>query len=233
MNAMTGLSNTRPLLSFQQEIKDAAWQQIAESGVSSLSLKSIARHLKLESSDLDSYFPDLAALMTALVIDAYSSFGDYQISASDSFPQVGQFLQRLMATGIAYREWALRYPERYVLLFGPAAHGPRHSLRLLRPFVLRSFSPLVSVIRELRAGKLLNVDALPLLDPPALGGIFWQSEPLSREDQIVYTLALLIRSRLHGVVSLEIAGQLPPYGDGSSSMYEFEIKSIVRQFVDI
>lgn len=233
MNAMTGFSNTRPLLSFQQEIKDAAWQQIAESGISSLSLKSIARQLKLEPVDLESYFPDLESLLTALTIDAYSSFGDYQISARDAFPNVGQFLQRLMATGIAYREWALHYPERYMLIFGPALHGYRQPLQILRPFLVRSFSPLVGVIRELRAGKLLNVDALPVLDHSALDGIFWQSGPLSREDQVVYTLALLIRSRLHGIVSLELAGQLPPYGDGASSIYEFEIKSIVRQFVDI
>lgn len=225
--------NTRQFSSLQQEIKDAAWRQIAESGVASLSLKSIARDLKIPLPTISNYFPDQDALVTSLIIDAHSSFGDYQISARDSFPNVGQFLQRLMATGVAYREWALRYPERYMLIFGPVSPGYKPPMDILRPFMMRSFSALVSVLRELRAARLLNVDSLPVLEPASFESVLSAGTPISKEDQIIYTLALVIRSRVHGMVSLEITGQLPPYGDGASSLYEFEIKSIVRQFVDI
>lgn len=225
--------NTRQFSSLQQEIKDAAWRQIAESGTAALSLKSIARALKIGLPEISNYFPDQDALITALIIDAHSSFGDYQISARDSFPNVGQFLQRFMATGVAYREWALRYPERYLLIFGPPVPGYKPPADILRPFMIRSLSALVSVIRELRVARLLNVDSLPLLEPAAFEGFCWTGAPMTKEDQIVYTLAMVIRSRLHGIVSLEITGQIPPYGEGASDLYEFEIKSIVRQFVDI
>lgn len=225
--------NTRQFSSLQQEIKDAAWRQLTESSSASLSLKNIARELKIGLAAINNYFPDRDALVTALIIDAHSSFGDYQISARDSFPNVGQFLQRLMATGVAYREWALRYPERYMLIFGPSVPGYKPPLEIIRPFMIRSLSALVSVIRELRAARLLNVDSLPTLDPSVFDGFWWSGGTMSKDDLIVYTMAMVIRSRVHGMVSLEITGQLPSYGEGGSTLYEFEIKSIVRQFVEI
>jgi AcrR family transcriptional regulator len=224
---------SRHVPTLQQEIKDAAWRQIAASGVTSISLKGIARELKITAEAIDDYFPDIDALLTALMIDAHSSFGDYQISARDSFPGVGQFLQRFMATGLAYREWAIHYPERYMLIFGAPVPGYKLPLDILRPFLMRSLSALVGVIRELRAARLLNVDSMPVLEPSAFEGYFWGVSSMSKEDLIVHTLAMVIRSRVHGMVFMEITGQLPPYGDGGSSLYEFEIKSIVRQFVDI
>ena len=179
------------------------------------------------------YFHDLNDLVTAMLIDAHSSFGDYQITARDSFPGVGQFLQRFMATGMAYRKWAIRYPEKYALLFGPPVPGYQISLEILRPFMMRSVSALVGVVRELREAKLLNVESIPLLDPTAFEAYFWGLSSMSKDDLLLYTLVMIIRSRLHGMVSLEISGHLPQQEDGWASLYEFEIKSIVRQFIDI
>ncbi|NTV01613.1 MAG: WHG domain-containing protein [Chlorobiaceae bacterium] len=230
---MTTFSISRQLPTLQQEVKDAAWRQVSVSGVASISLEVIARELKIRSEEIGIYFPGLNDLVTAMLIDAHSSFGDYQISARDSFPGVGQFLQRFMATGMAYREWAMRYPEPYTLLFGPPVPGYQQSLEILRPFMMRSISPLVGVLRELRAAKLLNVDTMPLLDASAFEGYFLGASSMSKEDLLIHTLAMVIRSRLHGMVSLEVSAQLHPYSDGFCSLYEFEIKSIVRQFIDI
>lgn len=224
---------TRQGLSLQQEIKDAAWRQIAASGAASLSLKIIAREMNIAVPAITKYFPDRDALVTALIIDAHSSFGDFQISARDSFAGVGQFLQRFMALGLAYREWAVRHPERYMLIYGPPVPGYKAPLDILRPFVMRSISALVGVIRELRAVRLLNVDSLPLLDPSAFEVYYWGESTMSKEDLLVHSLAMVIRSRVHGMVSLELIGQIPPYGQGNSSLFEYEIKSIVRQFVEI
>jgi AcrR family transcriptional regulator len=225
--------STRQGLSLQQEIKDVAWRQIAATGTASLSLKEIAREMKIAIQAITKFFPDRDALVTALIIDAHSSFGDYQISARDSFPGVGQFIQRFMAIGLAYREWAVRYPERYMLIFGPPIPGYTSPLDILRPFTMRSISALVGVIRELRAVRLLNVDSLPVLEPSAFEAYFWGVSTMTKEDLLVHSLAMVILCRVHGMVSLELSGQIPPYGQGGSSLFEFEIKSIVRQFVEI
>ncbi|NTU67314.1 MAG: WHG domain-containing protein [Chlorobiaceae bacterium] len=230
---MFGLPVSRQLPTLQQEIKDAAWRQITASGAASLSVEGLARQLGIASEEVGIYFPGINDLVTAMLIDAHASFGDYQISARDSFPGVGQFLQRFMATCLAYREWAIRYPERYMLLFGPPVPGCETPLGILRPFMMRSISPLVGVIRELRGAKLLNVEAMPLLEPSALEGYFWGVSAMSIEELLVHTLAMVIRSRLHGMVSLEISGHFPHSGEGASSLYEYEIKSIVRHFIDI
>src|SRR5262247_2571012 len=110
----------RPLKALQmpnlgESIKDFAWRQITESGASSLSLRKIARELGITAPAIYNYFSDRDALVTALIIDAYASFGDCQHEAKASFPDPGQEVERLRATGIAYRQWALQYPHRYLL----------------------------------------------------------------------------------------------------------------------
>ena len=65
----------------QEAIKETAWKQIAEFGAPALSLRAIARELKITAPAIYNYFPDRDALVTALIIDAYTSFGDSQIEA--------------------------------------------------------------------------------------------------------------------------------------------------------
>jgi hypothetical protein len=42
---------------------------------------------------------------------------------------------------------------------------------------------------------------------------------------------MLIWSRVHGIVSLEIAGNLPPFGMTGDELYMYEMESIARQFI--
>ena len=44
-------------------------------------------------------------------------------------------------------------------------------------------------------------------------------------------IAMVIWSRVHGIVSLEIAGNLPPFGAKGDDLYLYELQSIERQFI--
>src|SRR3989304_6687408 len=71
----------------QEAIKETAWRQIAEFGAPALSLRAIARELKITAPAIYNYFPDRDALVTALIIDAFTSFGNWQLEARDSVPE--------------------------------------------------------------------------------------------------------------------------------------------------
>src|SRR5512138_52353 len=94
----------------QEAIKETAWKQIARFGTPALSLRAIARELKITAPAIYNYFPERDALVTALIIDAYKSFGDSQLDARDTVP-ARDAPGRLKAIGIAYRTWAHTYPQ--------------------------------------------------------------------------------------------------------------------------
>src|SRR5258705_304215 len=87
-----------------EAIKETAWKQIAGFGAPALSLRAIARELKITAPAIYNYFPDRDALVTALIIDAFTSFGDWQLEARDSVPEK-DLLGRMNAIGMAYRNW--------------------------------------------------------------------------------------------------------------------------------
>src|SRR5688572_31739720 len=95
----------------QEAIKEAAWKQIAEYGAPALSLRAIARELKITAPAIYNYFSDRDALVTALIIDAFTSFGDWQLEARDSV-RADDLSGQLKAIGLAYRNWAHAYPQR-------------------------------------------------------------------------------------------------------------------------
>src|SRR5262245_46179677 len=106
----------------QELIKETAWKQIAEFGAPALSLRAIARELKITAPAIYNYFPDRDALVTALIIDAYTSCGEWQIEAAESI-SIDRLSDRLRAIGLAYRNWAHAYPQRYQLIFGTPIPG--------------------------------------------------------------------------------------------------------------
>jgi hypothetical protein len=42
---------------------------------------------------------------------------------------------------------------------------------------------------------------------------------------------MIVWSRVHGIVSLEIQGNLPPFGKQGDALYRFELNAIARQFI--
>jgi len=216
----------------QDAIKETAWNQIAEFGAAALSLRAIARELKITAPAIYNYFPDRDALVTALIIDAYASFGDYQLAARDSFPRE-QMRARFDAIGIAYRQWAIEFPQRYQLIFGTPIPGYDAPKMEVMPTGARSLSALVSVVDDLRVANLLNVrvENFPTVQPEFQQHFEAWKTYAGNYDIFSLSLSMLIWSRVHGLVSLELAGNIPPHGVNGEALYRFELDLIEKQFI--
>jgi AcrR family transcriptional regulator len=214
----------------QNAIKETAWKQIAEYGAPALSLRAIARDLKITAPAIYNYFPDRDALVTALIIDAYKSFGDSQLAARDAIP-AGKVVARLKAIGVAYRIWAHSYPQRYQLIFGTPIPGYEAPLLEVLPSAARSLSALVSVVEQLRVTGTLAVRAFPQVKGEYKASFETWKKYGGDVDMLSMSVAMVIWSRVHGIVSLEIANNLPPFGAKGDELYLFELESIARQFI--
>ncbi|HEX9840327.1 MAG TPA: TetR/AcrR family transcriptional regulator [Anaerolineales bacterium] len=214
----------------QEAIKGTAWKQIAELGAPALSLRAIARELKITAPAIYNYFRDRDALVTALIIDAFTSFGDWQLEARDSVPEK-DLLGRMNAIGLAYRNWAHTFPQRYQLIFGTPIPGYEGPMEKIFPSSARSLSALVSVVEGLRLAGKLNVDSFPKVKSNyKISFEAWKTYGGNAEI-LSLSVAMLIWARVHGIVSLEIGGNLPPFGPKGDALYRYELQSIYEQFI--
>jgi AcrR family transcriptional regulator len=224
----------RPKLSQQIDlpaaIKDTALRQIGADGAASLSLRAIARELHITAPAIYNHYPSRDELVTSLIVDAYTSLGDGQFAALEETP-VDDHAGRLSALGLAYRDWAVAYPQRYLLIFGSPIPGyhcpPERSL----PVAARSLSALVGVIEAARlAGVLLPEDRPHLSAALRQQLADWQGLHPSADVYVLY-LALVIWSRVHGLVMLEIDHQYPPFIQDPGLIFRREVDSIARQYL--
>lgn len=214
----------------QEAIKETAWKQIAAYGAPALSLRAIARDLKITAPAIYNYFPDRDALVTALIIDAFTSFGDSQLAARDSVP-VEDLEGRFKAIGLAYRNWAHSYPQRYQLIFGTPIPGYEAPIEKVFPSSARSILALFSVVESFRAAGKLAVDSYPTVKNEYRAHYeMWETQ-VGEVQPVSVFVAMIIWARVHGIVSLEIQGNLPPFGESGDGLYLFELKSIARQFI--
>ena len=214
----------------QEAIKDTAWEQIAEFGAPALSLRAIARELKISAPAIYNYFSDRDALVTALIIDAFTSFGDWQLEARDSV-SAEDHEGRMKAIGLAYRSWAHTFPQRYQLIFGTPIPGYVGPVEKILPSSARSLSALVSVVEGLRLAGKLNVESFPRVKAEyKLSFEMWKTHG-GEADILSLSVAMVIWTRVHGIVSLEIQGNLPPFGAKGDALYLYELASIGRQFI--
>ena len=214
----------------QEAIKEIAWKQIAEYGAPALSLRAIARELNITAPAIYNYFPDRDALVTALIIDAFTSFGDWQLEARDSV-RVDDLSRQLKAIGLAYRNWAHAYPQRYQLIFGTPIPGYKGPLDKIFPSSARSLSALVSVVEGLRGAGKLKVNSFPKIKSEYKTSFEMWKTYGGEANVLSLSVAMIIWSRVHGIVSLEIGGNLPPFGAKGDALYLYELESIKEQFI--
>lgn len=169
----------------QAEVKQRAWEQIAESGVAALSLKAIAKQMGMSGPALYRYFAGRDELITELIRDAYRSLADTVRQTRDGGGDV-----RALAGAI--RAWALADPHRYFLIYGtpvPGYHAPEDTTLIARE--------IMAVLLE------------------AYG---------SAEDAEERSLSFW--TRMHGVLSLELAGHFTGMDLDPQELFDSEVRSL-------
>jgi AcrR family transcriptional regulator len=213
----------------RQEIIAIAWKQIAENGASTLSLRAIARAMEMTAPALYRYFPDRDALVTNLIVEAFTSLGEALLAGQESIP-AGDHVGRLTATGIAYRAWAMTYPQRYALIFGTPIPGYEAPSKVTMPAAAQSLNVLIKVLDDaIQDGKLLIPEPSPIAGELQIQIEAWRTQVSSLAHPYAHYLALVIWSRVHGLVSLEIGHQFPPSLTSLECVYRQEIQALMQQ----
>lgn len=211
-------------------IKDTAWKQIAEYGAAALNLRAIARELKITAPSIYNYFPNRDALVTALIVDANNSLADTQEASIENLA-ADDHSGRLSTLGFSYRQWAVDYPQRYQLIFGtpiPKYHAPEE---ITQPAAARAFTPLMKVIQATSLAGKLRIDRFAPMTPGLETMLkSWQEYAGDFELEVLY-LALVIWSRVHGLVTLEIGHQVPAFINDPGELFRREIHHILDQYL--
>lgn len=205
-----GTARERYRAQVSEQIKQRAWEQIAEAGVSALSLNAIAKHVGMSGPGLYRYFASRDDLITELIRDAYRSLADTMRTAIDGGNDV---------TGLAYtvRDWALADPQRYFLIYGtpvPGYHAPEDTTAIS--------SEVLTVLIE-------AFSAFPTDEPTPFEQHLDSHRHWVGDDSVptsVVHRTLSFWTRLHGVLSLELAGHFAGMEFDPALLFAEELNSL-------
>jgi AcrR family transcriptional regulator len=191
-----------------REIKDEARRQLALNGASALSLRAVARELGMVSSALYRYFASRDALLTALIVDAYTAVG-IAAEDADSACDGTDELARWLAVGHAVRRWATEHPQEYALVYGSPVPGYRAPEATVAP-ASRVTLLLARIVADAQASGHLEV---PPDSPPIPASLRAEAEELAAlampgVPPHVVVRALMAWTQLFGTVSFELFGHL-------------------------
>ncbi len=193
-----------PRARYRQQVRDEvqtrAWAQISEAGASALSLKAIATQMGMTAPALYRYYGSRDELLTQLILSTYREIAELVEAAVDvdSTPS-GQ----LTDIAQALRRWAVANPQRYLLLYGtpvPGYHAPPAATELAQ----RILDPIL-------AGFAALVDH--------------HADPGS--DSTTLLRSVTFWTRLHGVLSLELAGHFVGMSIDTDQLYAAEIHNLL------
>ena len=206
------------------ELKQAALEEVRDSGAVGLALRSVARRIGMSPAGLYRYVDSREALLTLLIADGYHDLGHHlEVALGARADQDGvdgrpppapptvaepdaHVADRLRAVARTYRVWSVTHPNEFGLLFGdpiPGYEAPEGGPTVEGMTRVGSAlgRPLIEAYRQGRL-QLHSAHAAPeLID--RLGPMRQLIGDLPLE---LGALLLVAWGRLHGQVSLEVFG---------------------------
>jgi AcrR family transcriptional regulator len=170
------------------------------------------------------YFASRDELLADLVEDSYRDF-HASLARADAEETPSDPRSRLRAIAIAYRGWALAQPHRYRLLFRAPVPGFRahDDARVL------AAQPAMNLLIDALSQSTTRADpAVPArLASQLEGWVIRQDRPQAKAD--VAQQAVSLWARLHGLVSLEIEGNIAAMGLDPQLFFATEISRLLQQ----
>ncbi|OKH93889.1 TetR/AcrR family transcriptional regulator [Streptomyces uncialis] len=194
------------------EIKEHAWEQIATAGASALSLNAIAKRMGMSGPALYRYFASRDDLITELIREAYRSLAGTLRSASSTGTGPAPLAHAL-------RGWALEDPQRYLLIYGtpvPGYHAPED--------ITAISAEIMTALLDACAELVPDSPATPFSTHLA-GHRGWAGDHPAPSAAL--HRALVVWTRLHGLLSLELAGHFGGMDFDPSLLFEAELEGLL------
>lgn len=162
---------------------DRAGELLSTEGAKALSLRKLAADAGTSTTAVYSLFGGKPDLVNALYAEGFRRFGDRMRAVT----RTGDAVEDLVRLGLAYRESALADPHLYSIMFTKAVPGFEPSAEA-NELGRGTLAPLTEVVRNgISSGQFADL-------PPE-------------------TIAVSSWGLVHGLVSLELNGNLPPHFD--------------------
>lgn len=212
----------------REEIKGLARQQMAASGTAGLSLGAIARAMELVPSALYRYYASRDDLITALIVDAFDALGAAAAGADADHAAAG-YGERLLATALAYRAWAIEHPTDFLLIFGTPIPGYEAPPEPTDAAVRRAFSVFLRIFQAAYAAGALRPPpeherqaAHQAIGQPMLDD---SGQPIA---PVVSYTGMSCWARMHGLVILELTRHLQPGIADTAAFYRAEMIAMLK-----
>ncbi|NSW50948.1 MAG: TetR/AcrR family transcriptional regulator [Anaerolineae bacterium] len=210
-----------------EEIKNLAWEQMRQMGPANLSLRQITQQMRMSSAAIFRYFENREALLDALTLDAYRVHNQILADAFNANSDK-PMKEQLKSMAMAYRDWAVRNPEKYLLMYGTTIPGYQPDWSKLIPVTSEGLKLLVNVLYlDRRAGTPREM----VHDDIPVNIKMWFDVVISdrdfQADAESLLLALRLWSRLHGMISLELVGQLGLLVGDVDAYYQMEVDKML------
>ena len=208
------------------EIREHGLAQVAEGGAAALSLTGIAKAMGMSGPALYRYFSSRDDLLVALIEESYQDLADTLTDVAEQ-TRSETAEKRLRAALDGTRQWALRQPHRYRLVFGSSYGSGELDPARITPQAQRAMDVVLTALSNLGPGEqAATVRDSVLRDELSSWG---QRSSGSPHDPRVLLLGLLAWTRMHGILSLEIEGFFGQVGVDPARVFEAEVNHLVAQ----
>lgn len=180
----------------KQRLLDVAGERVHRHGLEGLSLRGLAAAAGTSTAAVYTFFGGKPGLVAALYERAFRRFGAAQAAVGVSDDPLDDVLR----LGRAYRDSALADPHGYRVMFGGVVLPDQVSPELAQAGA-DTFIPLLDAVRR-------GVEAGRFVAGPSA-------------EQI----ATAMWANVHGLVSLELGGFLPPYAGDPADVFEAAIRA--------
>jgi AcrR family transcriptional regulator len=211
-----------------QEIRDASFEIIDADGVHALSFAALARSMAMSAPAVYRYFPSRDALVAHLTTLSYEQLLTAMTEAAAGRRRAPQTRVRLLVA--AYRDWALQHPRRYGMLFGERTADLPGEAGIRTPL-----DQAMALLIDLLLAASSDAPAASTTGDQALDGQLRAWARIQDRPDItpgVASAALLIWTRVHGIVSLELTGMLDNHPLDAQRLIRLEVDGALQHLAD-
>jgi hypothetical protein len=164
--------------------------------------------------------------MATLVTESYEDLAD-TVDAAAEHARARSPEQRLLIALDTVRDWALKAPYRYRLVFGSTYGSGELDPERIIPTAHRPMRIILAALSDIETGSGQGTVTDTVLRRQLKGWAENTDEP--HDEPAVLLLGLTAWTRLTGILSLEIEGIFTQMGIDPERLYQAEINQLITQ----